>query len=207
MPRLLQCLLAQLLPASCSEVNPKLLRLINEALVLCYNASVEEKAYAISILRSIGIVISTSNESGIVQFLSLLQQGISCWIADEEVALQENEHRELVCCCFTVLLYLFNSSGRWLPCIRNPWTFLLFSNPRSRFSAPCQLSSNPFSSACVAMDHSFFTTFGGGRTTNIWIYPRKNTLFLFKGASRHGATFARIASLTVCLLSRFRRTW
>ena len=100
MPRLLQCLLAQLLPASCSEVNLKLLRLIDEALVLCYNASVEDKAYALSILRSIGIVISTSNESEIVQFLSLLQQGISCWIADEEVALQENEHRELVCCYF-----------------------------------------------------------------------------------------------------------
>lgn len=96
MPRLLQCLLAQSLPASCSEVNAMLLSLIDEALVLCYNASVEEKACALSILRSISSVISKSNESEIVQFLSMLQQGISCWIADEEEVLQENEHKELV---------------------------------------------------------------------------------------------------------------
>jgi len=81
-------------------VNAKLLRLIDEALVFCYNASVEEKACALSILRSIGSAISKSNESEIVQFLSVLQQGISCWIADEEEVLQENEHKELVCCSF-----------------------------------------------------------------------------------------------------------
>lgn len=100
MSKLLQCLLAQSLPASCSEVNIKLLRLVDEALVLCYNASVEAKACALSILRSIGSVISKSNESELVQFLSVLQQGISCWIADEEMVLQENEHKELVCCFF-----------------------------------------------------------------------------------------------------------
>jgi hypothetical protein len=81
-------------------VNAKLLRLIDEALVLCYNASVEEKACALSILRSIGSAISQSNESEIVQFLSVLQQGVSCWIADEEEELQENEHKELVCRSF-----------------------------------------------------------------------------------------------------------
>ena len=96
MSRLLQCLLTQSLPASCSELNSKLLSLIDQALVLGYNTSVEEKAFALSMLRSIGSVISGSKETEIVQFLSTLQQGLSCWIADEEDVLRENEHRELV---------------------------------------------------------------------------------------------------------------
>ncbi|KIM35907.1 hypothetical protein M413DRAFT_449530 [Hebeloma cylindrosporum] len=105
-PRLSQCLLAQSLPTSCSEMNVKLLRVIDEALVLCYNATVEEKACALSILRSISSVISQSNESEIVRFLSALQQGISCWIADEEEVLQENEHSALVTTLYTKSLDL-----------------------------------------------------------------------------------------------------
>jgi hypothetical protein len=88
------------MPASCAELNAKLLRLIDEALVLCYNSSVEEKVCALSTLRSIGNVISQSKESDIVQFLSKLQRGLSCWIADEEEALRENEHKQLVCTSF-----------------------------------------------------------------------------------------------------------
>jgi len=100
MPRLLQSLLNQSLPASCSELNAKLLCLVDQALVPCYNSTVEDRACALTILRSIGNVISRSKESEIVQFLSTLQQGVSCWIADEEEALAENEHRELVCPLF-----------------------------------------------------------------------------------------------------------
>ena len=125
-------------------------------------ATTHQLKRTLSILRSIGSVISKSNESEIVLFLSELQRGISCWIADEEEVLQENEHKELVRVFFFVLTtsiqFLFNSSDRWLRCIHSPWTFWRASNRRSRFSTSSRLLSNPSSSARAEMDRLFFTT-------------------------------------------------
>ncbi len=74
-----------------------LLHVVNRILVKLYPPAPEDLILVTPILAGVARLVASSNERTILQFLSLLKDGLSVWIGDETKALLEHEHHTIVC--------------------------------------------------------------------------------------------------------------
>ncbi|KAF9479941.1 hypothetical protein BDN70DRAFT_658726 [Pholiota conissans] len=97
--RVLWNLLARSESASFPEIDPRLLRLVDEHLCVCYEDMVNSKGNqdaTLRLLRLVGDIVAKTEASDIVRFLGTMQKSISRWIIDEREVLATLLHDEIV---------------------------------------------------------------------------------------------------------------
>ncbi|CAA7269069.1 unnamed protein product [Cyclocybe aegerita] len=80
----------------CRSVIPKLLPMLDAAFYACYKKMHDEKEAAFDTLRTVAEVLSSTLESDMVEAISALQEGLCRWLADEDAALDDEEHKEVL---------------------------------------------------------------------------------------------------------------
>ncbi|KJA24353.1 hypothetical protein HYPSUDRAFT_200581 [Hypholoma sublateritium FD-334 SS-4] len=102
--RTLYALLSRSFTASASQIDQRLLVLVDAGLRRCYPAmnsdsrehEAERKEDVLRLLRALGAVLVTTTPAEVVSFLSTMQDSLTCWVADEREILQDDLHDEIV---------------------------------------------------------------------------------------------------------------
>ena len=106
--RMLYALFSRSLPASASQIDQRLLVLVDAGLVGCYpettrdngehEAEKFEQEQVLRLLCALGAVLMTTTPAEVVSFLATMQSSLTCWIADEREILRDDLHDEIVSC-------------------------------------------------------------------------------------------------------------